>query len=212
MNGSGIDLRCCSIEDIFRESITPDLVIADPPWQHGSYGFGKNRGAMSKYASIELDECVEHIRIAASMLADPGYLIVWQRGVLMPHWFKRHHAIQAKYVSMGAWVKSDKTGIGYHWRGVSEFALLYKKGKPSPRGHVLNGVSAPRRSHSEKPIEWQAELIRAFCPEGGLVLDMYAGLGSVAHACVLANARYLGAEIDPKRYALAREGLGLFAS
>jgi tRNA/tmRNA/rRNA uracil-C5-methylase (TrmA/RlmC/RlmD family) len=42
-------------------------------------------------------------------------------------------------------------------------------------------------------------------PPGGLVLDLYAGLGSVPEAVVMAGEgrRYIGAEIDEDRHAAA---------
>ena len=44
--------------------------------------------------------------------------------------------------------------------------------------------------------------------EGAKVLDLYAGLGTVAEACALEGRRYVGAEVDPDRHARA---LGLVA-
>ena len=42
--------------------------------------------------------------------------------------------------------------------------------------------------------------LRRWTDPGDLVLDLYAGLGSVAVACALEGRRYIGAEIDPERH------------
>ena len=59
-------------------------------------------------------------------------------------------------------------------------------------------------------VGWQAEMIRRWCPPGDLVLDLYAGMGSVARATLRAGEgrRYVGAEIDEGRH---RAALGLIA-
>ncbi|MDX5318864.1 MAG: site-specific DNA-methyltransferase, partial [Actinomycetes bacterium] len=110
----------------------------------------------------------------------------------------------------GAWVKSGPGdtghyGPGYHWSGCSEMVLIYTRGG----GHcdraapLRNAWIEPPAQHSRKPVEWQAQMIRRWCPPGGLVLDPFAGLGSVAEAVLVAGEgrRYLGTEIDPERHA-----------
>jgi hypothetical protein len=71
---------------------------------------------------------------------------------------------------------------------------------------VDNGHRSERQEHSRKPAQWQAQMIRRWVPNRGLVLDLYAGLGSVAEAVIYAGQqiRYLGAEIDKARYEDAR--------
>jgi DNA modification methylase len=55
-------------------------------------------------------------------------------------------------------------------------------------------------------------MVRGWCPEDGRVLDLYAGLGSVARACALEGRAYVGAEIDPERHARALERLAMAVS
>lgn len=70
---------------------------------------------------------------------------------------------------------------------------------------VSGGAWTEPEQHSRKPAPWQASWVEAWVPPGGLVVDPYAGLGSVAEAVVLAGEgrRYVGAEIDPRRHAKA---------
>ena len=46
-------------------------------------------------------------------------------------------------------------------------------------------------------------MIHQWCPEDGLILDIYSGLGSAARAAKRTNRRDVGAEIDEERHKLA---------
>lgn len=43
-------------------------------------------------------------------------------------------------------------------------------------------------------------MIKASCPENGIVLDPFAGTGTTAVACLLNNRRYITYELNPKYY------------
>lgn len=108
----------------------------------------------------------------------------------------------------GAWTKGGRPGVGYHWRGHSEPVLVgVRKGGAAGRcaSMLRSGFFSHPEQHSRKPAPWMADWVRAWVPAGGLVLDLYAGLGSVAEAVAMAGEgrRYLGAEIDPERHATA---------
>ena len=112
----------------------------------------------------------------------------------------------------GSWHKSGSGAIGYHWIGDSEPVLLYKVGSP-PCGRwdaLRNAHNSAREGHSVKPVEWMRGWLRRWTDPGDLVLDLYAGLGSVAIACALEGRRYIGAEIDPERH--RRAGLNVVAA
>ena len=49
-------------------------------------------------------------------------------------------------------------------------------------------------------IQW----LERWTAPGDTVLDLFAGLGSVAVACLHTGRRYVGAEIDPDRFEAAR--------
>jgi hypothetical protein len=108
------------------------------------------------------------------------------------------------YVSGGAWGKTNGLGIGHHFRGDAELALLYKKGSPKPIEVLSNLWLSPRIGHSEKPQTALRSIIRLTTPPDGLVFDMYAGASaSMAMACRSFGRDYIGVEIDEKRHAEA---------
>lgn len=56
------------------------------------------------------------------------------------------------------------------------------------------------------------EWIRAWTDPGDLVVDVFAGLAPLARACYAEGRRYVGAEIDPERHALALVRLARYVS
>ena len=199
----GIDLRCCSCEDLRPETV-PDVVVADPPW---SYHHDAPAGVPADhYACLSTEEIARHARDAPGRL-----LVLWCTWPLLPEW-TRQDVGSWRWVSGGAWIKPEDYGPGYWWSGCSEPVLIcVRDGAHNDRRELRNAHVEHRGEHSAKPVEWQAQMLRRWCPPGGLVLDLYAGLGSVARAVLRAGEgrRYLGAEIDPERHARAMSAIAM---
>lgn len=69
-------------------------------------------------------------------------------------------------------------------------------------------TSAGARGHGAgTPIELSRRLIRYICPPGGLVLDPFAGTGSIGVAALREGRRYLGIERLPHYVASAEQWL-----
>lgn len=219
-----VDLRCCSIDDLWQEVDGARLVFIDPPWSYSNSG-DKTRSAASHYPCLKMADIVRHVRAAYDVAADDAYLILWATFPLLGEWMAAatEEAIAWRYVTGGAWAKTGAPGAGFHWRGNAEPVLIYRKGKPKPttteilrstavteqhrgKGHRNPGEAL---EHSEKPQSWQRNMIRCWSRPDDLILDVYAGLGSVARAARAEGRRYIGAEIDPARYRRAVDKLAL---
>jgi hypothetical protein len=207
----GIDLRNCGVVEML-ESLSDesaDLVVADPPWDYVQH-HGATR-ADNHYDCLRVPRIVEHVNFAARV---GQRLALWITFPLLGEW-QREQLEWGRPVTGGAWVKSGEGdaghyGQGYHWAGCSELVLIYTQdGAHTDRTAPLrNAWVEPPAEHSRKPVGWQAQWIRRWVPPGGLVVDLYAGLGSVAEAvlCAGGGRRYIGAEIDADRH---RAALGL---
>ena len=107
----------------------------------------------------------------------------------------------------GSWNKTQATpGVGYHWLGHSEPVLVYCApgvGVRHPKEGLRSGWCSDAANHSAKPEAWHRAMIRRWTDPGDLVLDVYAGLGGVARACLAEGRAYVGAEIDETRHAAA---------
>ena len=57
---------------------------------------------------------------------------------------------------------------------------------------------------TQKPLSLIKRIIMKWTDEGAIVLDPYAGSGTVAVACIETNRSFLGYEIDEKYHGLAR--------
>lgn len=63
----------------------------------------------------------------------------------------------------------------------------------------LHRIHSEREDHpTQKPLEIIERMVKASCPENGLVLDPFAGSGTTVAACLLNNRRYVAFEINPK--------------
>ncbi|MGA0946730.1 MAG: hypothetical protein ACO3UW_13285, partial [Candidatus Nanopelagicales bacterium] len=166
-----------------------------------------------QYLLLTPEQIGAHLSAAAALLRPGGRLALWTcwpllvevlDGRPLPPWL----AVPGlKWKSGGAWVKGGPPGVGYHWRGHAEPVLIGTTDGTAGRAAciVRAGHASEPEEHSRKPAPWMADWCRAWVPPGGLVLDLYAGLGPVAEAVVMAGEgrRYVGAEIDPDRHAMA---------
>lgn len=65
----------------------------------------------------------------------------------------------------------------------------------------LHRIHAEREDHpTQKPLEIVERMVRASCPENGIVLDPFAGTGTTAIACLLNKRRYITYELNPEYY------------
>lgn len=203
------DLRCCSAEDLIA-SLAPgsvDAVIADPPWKYGSPRDAVTLGGLAAGVADAYQEMPDRLVVWSLDLAfdatpADAYLAVWCTWPKLAEWFAVHGSMRWRYVTGGAWTKSNGFGVGFHHAGDSEFWLLYVKGSPRPaEGRQTNAVHAPRLGHSEKPQAALDVLVKTVAPVGGLILDPFAGeSASLARCCARLGRRYVGAEIDPERH------------
>lgn len=67
----------------------------------------------------------------------------------------------------------------------------------------LHRIHAEREDHpTQKPLEIVERMIKASCPENGIVLDPFAGSGTTAAACLLNNRHFITFEINEDYYHL----------
>lgn len=65
----------------------------------------------------------------------------------------------------------------------------------------LHRIHAEREDHpTQKPLEVVERMVKASCPENGIVLDPFAGTGTTAVACSLNNRRFITYELNPDYY------------
>lgn len=72
----------------------------------------------------------------------------------------------------------------------------------------LHRIHSERKEHpTQKPLEIIVRMIRASSPEGGIVLDPFAGSGTTVAACLSNNRRCIAFEINPTYYEIILQRL-----
>ena len=61
---------------------------------------------------------------------------------------------------------------------------------------------------TQKPLEIIERIIKASCPERGIVFDPFMGSGTTAVACVKLNRNYIGFELNPEYCRIMQQRLG----
>jgi N6-adenosine-specific RNA methylase IME4 len=198
----GIDLRCCDVAEVLADLRGAALVHIDPPWTYDNAGTRGN--AEDEYGLLDMSAIVAHVDAAYDCAADDAYLALWTTWPKLFEWRDASASMRWTYKTGAAWGKTGGLGVGFHFRGDSEPLLLYVKGNPRPRTHNTSNLHlSDRTAHSEKPEAFLRSLVRAFTSSGETVLELYAGLAPMARACLAEGRRYVGAEIDPSRHAIA---------
>jgi site-specific DNA-methyltransferase (adenine-specific)/modification methylase len=101
-----------------------------------------------------------------------------------------------------AWVKPDAPPT------FSSLELAWTN-QDRPARHLVHSISATngeRVGHpTQKPVRvMQWCMAQARVPEGGMVLDPFAGSGPTGIACIRTGRKFIGIEKDPAYYAIAR--------
>jgi len=62
---------------------------------------------------------------------------------------------------------------------------------------------------TQKPVELMEYLIKTYTNEGDTVLDFAMGSGTTGVACKNLNRQFIGIELDPKYFAIAKQRMGI---
>jgi len=86
--------------------------------------------------------------------------------------------------------------------------ISFKRGKYPESVQYFKGVNTANneRLHpTQKPVKLLEYLIKTYTNEDDLVLDFTMGSGSTGVACVNTNRNFIGIELEPKYYEIAKE-------
>jgi site-specific DNA-methyltransferase (adenine-specific) len=102
-------------------------------------------------------------------------------------------------------------GMGYHYRSRYELILFFEKGKRKLHDLSIPDIlEAPRIRGgypSEKPPEISRVLVEQSSEPGALVVDPFAGSGSVGVAALRAGRRFVGGDVCAEAVDIARARL-----
>jgi site-specific DNA-methyltransferase (adenine-specific) len=103
-----------------------------------------------------------------------------------------YDAVTKKARSRSVFVGKKWLEVGYNPKDVWTVSRLHR-------------LHAEREEHpTQKPLAIVERMVKASCPEGGTVLDPFAGSGTTVAACLLNNRRYIAYELSPDYYQIIR--------
>lgn len=196
------------------------LILTDPP-----FGIELHRAQVGRTPTTydDTEEAYERLLNMAPDLyrvLKPNGWIVWFLG---PRWYQatldRFRQVGFKMDEMPiVWDRSDGPCVSMQphlFLGKAyDMAVYGAKGTPSltkfNRPNVFRVPPVPRPElKAERPVELYRQIIELFTIPGQTVADFFVGSGSVLMAAQLTSRAWYGVEIDPIRYAHARQRLGL---
>lgn len=209
-----------------------DLVLTDPPYSSGGlFRADRNQKTSTKYQSSDTQDVKPEFfgdsrdqRSLERWMAEicrESWQIVKPHGMMMfMDWRNLACAIDAlqmggfTYKALVPWVKPNARPQKGMFRAQCEYVVVGVKGALRCCETYANGyyscmpLATKNRIHStEKPVELLKHLM-SFVPEGGLVVDPFAGSGSTGVAALELGLRFRGSELSEEYCRLANERLG----
>ena len=139
------------------------VVYADPPWQY-DFTRSVSREIENHYPTMDIEE-IKAINVSAFCHTD-AVLYLWATAPKLRESLSVMEAWGFEYKTHMVWVK-DKIGMGYWARSQHELLLIGTRGNfppPSNAKRVSSIIEAPRKKHSEKPVQC-AELLETLYPD-----------------------------------------------
>lgn len=212
-----------------------DTVVADPPYSSGARReasktlraksmvrserewFGTDSLTTNGFEWLMRSLAMEVRRL----LKNGGHFFCFIDWRMLPALSGAIESVDLRPMGLIVWDKSH-FGMGAHFRNQHELILHFAKGDPTPalRHDVANVIrQRPVRDGdhpTEKPVALLWQLISTVTPQGGVVLDPFAGSGSTLVAAAEGGYRGIGIEREAEYVAIAearlngvQRGLGL---
>jgi site-specific DNA-methyltransferase (adenine-specific) len=184
----------------FIEDGSVDAVVADPPYNVGCrYNGYDDLRPDSEYESWCREWFFECRRIAKRVVVFPGH-----KGFIRGIW----HRIE-KPAGIGCWYKpgNPRGGGAFQWCEWEPW-LLYGKdriGKSDVIRATISRQDGVGNHPCPKPLGLMVELISRL--KAKVVLDPFMGTATVGVACLAAGIDFIGIEIDPGYFEIARRRL-----
>jgi DNA modification methylase len=205
-----------------------DAVISDPPYASGGFteaakkssnGMGNRSETRARDgwfagdsmttagAAWLLHQCAARV---FDLLPIGGTMLMFTDWRMVGHLAPAIEASRLRYQNLVVWNKGV-AGIGAGFRAQHELCMLFAKGTPVYHnlsyGNVLTVSrlpSAEKEHQTEKPVELMEMPIRVLSDEGATILDPFMGSGTTGVACARLGRRFIGIEIEPKYFDIAR--------
>lgn len=213
--GDAIDV----MKEMPPESV--DIILTDPPYFLPAKHYDTRKFFKRSFADLGILEGFFRgfFDQVDRVLKKDGLLYVFCDGQSYPLFYYYVYFI-TKAVRPLIWDKKVSFN-GYYWRHQHEIILFgvrpEKHRIPTGYGDILrfNAVKVDKRRHpAEKPLDLMLYILKNTSKEGDIILDPFAGSGTVCLAAKQLGLSYIGIDLSPDYCKIAEERLleakGLF--
>ena len=221
-----IDLKNGDCLKIMKEipSDSIDLIVTDPPYKTTSRGSSGTMGGYWKGDLAKKGKIFENNNISCKDYFPEFYRILKESTIL---YIMCNNANLIEMLNAGVnagfhfvksliWEKGNKI-CGTYYMGCYEYILLFRKGGNRPINHCgtpdilkhpvkkLKDEDGRNLHDTEKPVELMRVLVENSSNVGDIVLDPFMGIGATGVACVNTGRNFIGMELDPKYFEIAKQ-------
>jgi site-specific DNA-methyltransferase (adenine-specific) len=206
------------MKDIPNKSI--DLVVTDPPYKiiqggctnkavrfKGSTEQQLKNGTLFKENDIKFSDWIPEVY---RVLKEDSHCYIMSNDRNLKELLNVCEETGFKLLNILVWGKSKHSPNRYYMKNC-EFIALLRKGKAKNINNMgtkqlLLVDNVENKKHpSEKPTKLMQILIENSSQENDIILDPFMGSGSTGVACINANRRFIGIELDEKYFEIACE-------
>lgn len=215
------------IVELQEKGIKIDAVITDPPYgvsRKHQLGFSNMGRAGMDYGDWDYNfNQKEWIRLCAPLIKEGGSIIVFNDWKNFSYIVEELDAQSFSMKDVIRWVKPNPMPRNVERRYVGDFEMAVwavKDGEKwtfnksdnvsylRPIYKCVGVGGGEKRIHpTQKPLKLIEDILKVHTNEGDIVLDLFAGSGTTAEACLRNNRFFIGSELDEKYYEKAMERL-----
>jgi site-specific DNA-methyltransferase (adenine-specific) len=220
----GVELYLGDCREVLPLTGRVDHTITDPPYEaimHAAKGSASRRIRTDGRDEIKaLDFApIDDIRAEVTSLIAAhcdGWALIFCAPEGVGRWADEINSSRAKYKRACVWIKPDSTpqlngqgpAMGAEnfvaaWCGAG-YARWNSGGKRGVYTHLTNPPNRDGEHPTEKPLALMSELLLDFTMHGQRIADPFMGSGTTGVAAVKLGRKFVGIEIEPHYFDIAR--------
>lgn len=205
------------------DAASVDLIVTDPPYKVTPKGCAGTTGGMIAKKQNMIGMVFEHNDIEPEayapefyrVLKDGSHCYVMTNHINLINMLNSFSNVGFHFIKSLIWKKDNKI-MGRFYMSQFEYILFFRKG----RGVQINNcgtsdvLEVPNKKHkgadgknlhdTEKPVELMEILVENSSKLGDVVMDPFMGVGSTGIACKHLDRNFIGIELDPNYFELAK--------
>ena len=202
------------MDEMINDGVQVDAVITDPPFfMPASHYQSRAKSWKKSWSDTSIlttwwREISKRLQIVTK---ETGHVLVFCNQESYPAFYPPMFE-NWDFVKLLVWDKG-RIGLGHIWRNQHELIIAARNRKHyipegKARSEVLRYKVTPtsEREHpAQKPVDLYADLIETITQEGNIVLDPFAGSGTVGIACKDKKRKFIGIELNPEYCEVAKK-------